>query len=94
LLFFAGWKDHYSLYAATGEVLAAFKKELARYEIEKGTIRFPFAEPIPVKLIQDIAKFRANELAERDKAKTKAAKKPPRRGQAPVLAANGEEASD
>jgi uncharacterized protein YdhG (YjbR/CyaY superfamily) len=77
LLFFAGWKDHYSLYAATGEVLAAFKKELARYEIEKGTIRFPFAEPVPVKLIREIARFRVKEFTEHDKTNTGAAKSRP-----------------
>lgn len=52
---FAGWKDHYSLYAATKSVLAAFKSELRRYEVEKGTIRFPLSEPVPVALIQRIA---------------------------------------
>ena len=60
---FAGWKDHYSLYAATKSVLAAFKSELRRYEVEKGTIRFPLSEPVPVTLIERIAKFRAREVS-------------------------------
>jgi uncharacterized protein YdhG (YjbR/CyaY superfamily) len=60
---FAGWKDHYSLYAATKSVLAAFKSELRRYEIEKGTIRFPLSEPVPVTLIERIAKLRAREVS-------------------------------
>ena len=59
---FAGWKDHYSLYAATQSVLAAFKSELRRYTIEKGTIRFPLSEPVPMKLIERIAKLRAKEV--------------------------------
>jgi uncharacterized protein YdhG (YjbR/CyaY superfamily) len=58
----AGWKDHYSLYAATKSVLAAFKSELRRYEVEKGTIRFPLSEPVPVRLIERIAKLRAKEV--------------------------------
>ena len=61
VLHFAGWKQHYSLYPATGGVAAAFKDELASYEVEKGTIRFPLSQPVPVKLIGRIAKFRAKE---------------------------------
>lgn len=67
MLYFAGWKQHYSLYPATGRLVAAFKDELALYEISKGTIRFPLSRPVPVKLIQRIAKFRAKEVAEREK---------------------------
>jgi len=69
VLYFAGWKQHYSLYPATGRVVAAFKNDLALYEVSKGTLRFPLSEPVPVKLIERIAKFRAKEVAEREKAK-------------------------
>ena len=41
VLFFAGWKQHYSLYPASGPLVKAFKAELAPYELSKGTIRFP-----------------------------------------------------
>ena len=75
VLYFAGWKQHYSLYPSTDHVVAAFKDDLARYEVSRGTIRFPLSEPVPVKLIERIAKFRANEVVEREKAKTSAAKK-------------------
>jgi uncharacterized protein YdhG (YjbR/CyaY superfamily) len=67
VLYFAGWKQHYSLYPASQGVVAAFKDELAPYEISKGTIRFPLSQPVPVKLIGRIAKFRAKEVAEREK---------------------------
>jgi len=63
VLYFAGWKQHYSLYPSTAPLVAAFKKELASYEISKGTIRFPLSEPIPAKLIERIAKFRLKEAA-------------------------------
>ncbi|MGA2737966.1 MAG: DUF1801 domain-containing protein [Bryobacteraceae bacterium] len=69
LLYFAVWKRHYSIYAATEQVMAAFQSELASYEVDKGTIRFPLSEPVPVKLIGRIAKFRAKEAAAREKAK-------------------------
>ena len=69
MLYFAGWKQHYSLYAATERVIAAFKDELASYEVNKGTIRFPFSQPVPVKLIGRIARLRAQEVADRGKAR-------------------------
>ncbi len=72
LVYFAIWKQHYSIYAATEQVVAAFQDELASYEVDKGTIRFPLSEPVPVKLIGRIAKFRAEEIAARGKAKKSA----------------------
>jgi uncharacterized protein YdhG (YjbR/CyaY superfamily) len=72
VLFFGGWKQHYSLYPATDHVIAAFKDDLALYEVSKSTIQFPLSEPVPVKLIERIAKFRAKEVAEREKAKAAA----------------------
>ena len=76
VIYFAGWKKHYSLYPANERLVAAFKDDLAPYEVnDKGTIRFPLAKPVPVKLIASLAKFRAREVAERDQAKAPAAKK-------------------
>jgi uncharacterized protein YdhG (YjbR/CyaY superfamily) len=63
VLYFAGWKKHYSLYPAGERLVAAFKDELASYEVSKGTIRFPLSEPVPLRLIERIAKFRAKEAA-------------------------------
>jgi uncharacterized protein YdhG (YjbR/CyaY superfamily) len=63
VLYFAGWKQHYSLYPASDDLVEAFKDDLAPYEIDKGTIRFPLSQPVPVKLIERIAKFRAKEAA-------------------------------
>ena len=75
VLHFAGWRQHYSLYPSNDRLVAAFKDDLAPYEVNKGTIRFPLSEPVPVKLIEGIAKFRAKEVAEREKAKAAAPKK-------------------
>jgi uncharacterized protein YdhG (YjbR/CyaY superfamily) len=63
VLYFAGWKRHYSLYPASDQLVEAFKDELAPYEIDKGTIRFPLSQPVPLQLIERIAKFRAKESA-------------------------------
>jgi uncharacterized protein YdhG (YjbR/CyaY superfamily) len=75
VLYFAGWKQHYSLYPATDRLVATFKDDLAPYKVNKGTIRFPLSKPVPVKLIERIAKFRVKEVAEREKTKAAAPKK-------------------
>jgi uncharacterized protein YdhG (YjbR/CyaY superfamily) len=73
-LYFAGWKEHVSLYPVSGEMIAAFGDELAPYVASKGTLRFPLSSPVPLRLIGRIAKVRAAETAERQRAKkTKAA---------------------
>jgi uncharacterized protein YdhG (YjbR/CyaY superfamily) len=66
VLHFAGWKRHISLYGATATVVAAFQKDLAPYVVRKGAIQFPLVQPIPLKLIARIAKFRAKEAAGRE----------------------------
>ena len=74
--YFAGWKEHYSLYPSNDRLVAALKRELAPYEVnDKGTIRFALSEPVPVKLIERIAKFRANEVADRQRTKAAVPKK-------------------
>ncbi len=74
VLYFAGWRQHLSLYPATRRVVAAFKEELAPFEVSKGTIRFPFSQSVPARLIGRIAKFRAKEVAEYKKTKKTAPK--------------------
>ncbi|MGB7265933.1 MAG: DUF1801 domain-containing protein [Terracidiphilus sp.] len=68
LLYFAGWKQHYSLYPATRRLIAALKSDLQPYEVVKSTVRFSLNDPVPVKLISLIAKFRASEITESKKS--------------------------
>jgi uncharacterized protein YdhG (YjbR/CyaY superfamily) len=75
IVYFAGWKEHYSLYPANERLVAAFKDELAAYEVSKGTIRFPLSRPVPGRLIAGIAKFLAKEAAARVAAKRARKKK-------------------
>jgi uncharacterized protein YdhG (YjbR/CyaY superfamily) len=70
VIYFAGWKKHYSLYPATAAIIESLKNDLAPYEVEKGTIRFPLSQRVPVKLIGQIVKLRAKEVAAKKKAKT------------------------
>jgi len=67
VIYFAGWKTHYSLYPCGARIVAAFKEKLAPYKIQKSTIRFPLSEPVPATLIAGIAKLRAKEAAGRTK---------------------------
>ena len=63
MLYFAGFKEHYSLFAASGTFFAALEDELKGYERRKGTVHFPLAKPVPVKLVSRIAKLRASGIA-------------------------------
>jgi|SRR5581483_2138830 len=63
MLYFAAFKEHYSLFAASGSFFAALKDELEGYTLQKGTVRFPIDKPVPVKLISRIAKLRADSMA-------------------------------
>src|SRR5579864_861408 len=56
MLYLAGFKEHYSLFAASGSFFAALKDDLKGYELGKGTVHFPLTKPVPVKLISRIAK--------------------------------------
>jgi uncharacterized protein YdhG (YjbR/CyaY superfamily) len=70
MLYFAGFKEHYSLFAASGTFFAALEDELKGYQLRKGTVQFPLTKPVPVKLIARIAKLRAAGI-------TATAKEPP-----------------
>ena len=63
LLYFAAFKEHYSLFAASGTFFAALEDELRGYELRKGTVQFPLTKPVPVKLIDRIARMRAAGIA-------------------------------
>ena len=63
VLWFAGWKQGYFMCPVSDRCVAALKDQLAPYRISKRTIRFSYSQPVPVKLIAAIAKFRVRELA-------------------------------
>ncbi len=60
LVHFAVFRDHISFFPTSSGV-AAFKKELSKYNTSKGTIQFPLDEPIPYDLITKIVKYRVKE---------------------------------
>jgi uncharacterized protein YdhG (YjbR/CyaY superfamily) len=65
VIYFAAWKEHYSLYPVSAEVVAALGDRLEPFEIKKSTIRFPFDKPVPATLIARIAKFLAGSASRR-----------------------------
>src|SRR5687767_14501096 len=52
LLYFAGWKEHVSLYPVTAGLAKALRKEIKPYRTGKGTLQFPLDEPLPTDLIR------------------------------------------
>jgi len=68
LIHFAGWTSHVGLYPGS-KPIEMFKDELAKYEISKGTVRFPLDKPIPLGLIGKITKYCVKRNSERAAAK-------------------------
>lgn len=60
LVHFAAFKNHIGFYA-TPSGHAEFKEELSKYKQGKGSVQFPFDQPIPYDLIKRIVKFRVKE---------------------------------
>jgi uncharacterized protein YdhG (YjbR/CyaY superfamily) len=67
MLYFACFKEHYSLFAASATFFATLELELKGYELRKGTVQFPLTKPVPMKLISRIAKLRAAGIAAKAK---------------------------
>lgn len=68
LVYFAGYKNHVGFYATpTGH--EAFRKELSKYKEGKGSVQFPVDQPMPLKLIEKIVKFRMKENMQKVKVK-------------------------
>lgn len=70
LIHFAGWKQHVSMYP-TPEGTESFNKAIAKYAGGKGTTKFPLDEPLPLKLIQQIVKYRVADNLKNEKLKAK-----------------------
>jgi len=69
LVHFAAWKTHIGFYPGSSVTTASFKKELAPYEISKGTVRFPLGKPLPLALVGKIVRQRVKENTERKSKK-------------------------
>lgn len=74
LCYFAVFKNHYSLFVEP-RIKDAFATELSSYSTTKSTIHFPFADEIPVGLIEEIVRFAAIRNLEKAEAKKMKRKK-------------------
>jgi uncharacterized protein YdhG (YjbR/CyaY superfamily) len=72
LVHFAAHTNHIGFYPAPSGI-DMFKEELARYKGAKGSVQFPYEEPVPLELIRKIVTFRVQE--EFSKAESKSKKK-------------------
>ena len=69
LVYFAGFKNHCSLFPANSGLIVILKDELKKYKTSKGTIQFELSKPLPITLIKKIVKIRAKENLEKSKTK-------------------------
>jgi uncharacterized protein YdhG (YjbR/CyaY superfamily) len=65
VIYFAGWKQHFSLYPVSERIVAACRAGDVPHEVKKATIRFPLSAPVPIELIKRIVKLRMKEVANR-----------------------------
>ncbi|MBL9137741.1 MAG: DUF1801 domain-containing protein [Verrucomicrobiales bacterium] len=72
LVHFAAFKKHLGFYP-TPSAIRAFARELAGYQTAKGSIQFPFDQPIPFPLIQRMVEFRVAEMNGMTSAKSRSA---------------------
>jgi uncharacterized protein YdhG (YjbR/CyaY superfamily) len=61
LVAFAAFSKHCSLFPMSYAVIASLKDELKRFEVSKGTIRFPVDKPLPATLVKKVVKARIAE---------------------------------
>lgn len=62
LVWFAAFKNHIGFYP-TASGIQAFRRDLGKYAVSKGTVRFPIDKPLPLALIGRMVRFRVAENA-------------------------------
>ena len=65
LMAFAAFSKHCSLFPMSLAVMAAFKDDLTKYDVAKGTIHFPMNKALPAALVKKLVKARVAEIEEK-----------------------------
>lgn len=60
---FAAFKNHCSLFPASGTVFETFREELAPFKTSKGTVQFTPDDPLPESLVKKILEVRMKDEA-------------------------------
>ncbi len=72
LVYFAGFKNHCSLFVASLALMKRLGKDLEPYDAKGGTIHFTSEHPLPASLVRKIVKMRMKENEERGRKRDKA----------------------
>jgi len=56
IIHFAAYKKHIGLYPGA-KAIENFSSRLERYQTSKGAVQFPYDQPLPLKLIAEMAKW-------------------------------------
>lgn len=62
LVWYAGFKEHCSLFPMTEAIRSKFARALKGYTTAKGTVRLPLARPIPTGLVKRLVRARIAEM--------------------------------
>ena len=69
LIYFAGWKNHISIYPIpTGD--EEFNQKIAPYISGKGTLKFPLDKPIPLELVAEMVRLQIADNLEKTSIKS------------------------
>ena len=73
LVYFAAFKNHIGFFPVPSG-MKAFEKELSKFKTGKGSVQFPYDQPLPLALVAKIVKFRVRENMAKAEAKKKKVK--------------------
>ncbi len=73
LVYFAAFNNHIGFYPIPSG-MKAFEKELSKYKTGKGSVQFPYDQPLPLSLVTKIVKFRIQENMAKAEVKKKKVK--------------------
>lgn len=59
-----GFKNHNSLFPSSGSIATQFKKDLAKFQVSKGTIQFDLNKPFPKPLLKKLLQARIDQINE------------------------------